>query len=344
MKKSLTVACLGAGFFSQYHYEAWQRNPRCKLVGSADVRIAQAKRSNALKAFSSLEKMLDDVRPDILDIITPPTTHFKAIKTAAQRPIKAIICQKPFCTSIDEAKSAMEFAAATGISLIIHENFRFQPWFRKMKQALNEKLIGDALQFSFRLRTGDGQGADAYLARQPYFRTMPRFLVHETGVHYIDTFRYLFGPIRSVYADLRTLNTHLQGEDAGYIIFEHVSGFRSVLDGNRHLDHKTENTRLTFGEALLEGTDGVLTLEGDGTIYHREFGRTKQSVLMAAKDWGGFSGDCVYALQDHVVSALLDNSALENTATDYLPVLNMVDTIYRSATCGKRLEIPECER
>lgn len=344
MKKSLTVSCLGAGYFSQYHYEAWQRNPRCELVGSADVNFALAKHSGALKAFSTLENMLDDVSPDILDIITPPTTHLKAIKAAAQHPIKAIICQKPFCTSIDEANIATAITAAAGISLIIHENFRFQPWFRKMKQALNENLIGNALQCCFRLRTGDGQGADAYLARQPYFRTMPRFLVHETGVHYIDTFRYLFGPIRSVYADLRTLNTNIQGEDAGYIIFEHENGFRSVLDGNRHLDHKTENTRLTFGEAMLEGTDGVLTLEGNGTIYHRAFGRTEQSVLLAAKDWGGFSGDCVYALQDHVVSALLDNSALENTARDYLPVLNMVDTIYRSATCGKRLEIPECER
>ena len=43
--------------------------------------------------------------------------------------------------------------------------------------------------------TGDGQGPDAYLARQPYFRTMPRFLLRETGIHFIDTFRFLFGEI-----------------------------------------------------------------------------------------------------------------------------------------------------
>ena len=34
---------------------------------------------------------------------------------------------------------------------------------------------------------GDGQGPDAYLARQPYFQAMERFLVHETAIHLIDT-------------------------------------------------------------------------------------------------------------------------------------------------------------
>ena len=36
-------------------------------------------------------------------------------------------------------------------------------------------------------RFGDGQGPRAYLDRQPYFQTMPRLLVHETAIHWIDT-------------------------------------------------------------------------------------------------------------------------------------------------------------
>ena len=37
--------------------------------------------------------------------------------------------------------------------------------------------------------------APAYLERQPYFQTMPRFLVHETAIHLVDVFRFLLGEI-----------------------------------------------------------------------------------------------------------------------------------------------------
>ncbi|MEO0763052.1 MAG: hypothetical protein AAFZ09_14815, partial [Pseudomonadota bacterium] len=66
----------------------------------------------------------------------------------------------------------------------------------------------------------DGQGPDAYHARQPYFQRMPRFLVHETAVHWIDTFRYLMGEAETVYADLRRLNPAIAGEDAAARIGE----------------------------------------------------------------------------------------------------------------------------
>ena len=48
---------------------------------------------------------------------------------------------------------------------------------------------------AFRLRPGDGQGPRAYLDRQPYFQTMPRLLVVETAIHWIDTFRFLMGEV-----------------------------------------------------------------------------------------------------------------------------------------------------
>ena len=73
----------------------------------------------------------------------------------------------------------------------MHENFRFQPWHIKIKELLKNKYIGTPYQISFKMRTGDGQGKNAYLNRQPYFQKMERFLIHETGIHFIDLFRSL---------------------------------------------------------------------------------------------------------------------------------------------------------
>ena len=38
------------------------------------------------------------------------------------------------------------------------------------------------------------------------FQKMEQFLIHETGIHLIDVFRFLFGDIKSVFANLSKLN------------------------------------------------------------------------------------------------------------------------------------------
>jgi len=337
----LRVACLGAGYFAQFHYDAWRRTDRVRLVGACDSDREKAK-ATGLTAFSDLDCLLKMTKPDLLDVITPPTTHLPAIRQAIAHDVQTLICQKPFCTSLEEAREAVVLAEAAGLTMIVHENFRFQPWYRTIKQALETNLIGDVLQLTFRLRTGDGQGPRAYLDRQPYFQEMPRLLIHETGVHWIDTFRYLLGEPDAVYADLRRLNPVIKGEDAGYFILDYANGVRALFDGNRLLDHAAENCRTTLGEVLVEGTSGTLTLSGDGAVRQRHFGDTVQTVLLAAQDWPGFGGDCVKNLIDHVVNGVLDGTSLENEARDYLKVIAIERAVYESDRLGRKIREFDC--
>lgn len=327
----MTVACVGAGYFSQFHYDAWSRIPEVEIVGAMDRSIDFATLTG-YAAFADLQEMLAKTQAQLVDIITPPDTHLEFIKIALAQEVEAIICQKPFCTSLTQAKEATRLCKEAGIPLVIHENFRFQPWYRCIRQAIDNDLIGIVHQITFRLRTGDGQGDDAYLDRQPYFQTMPRLLIHETGVHWIDTFRYLLGKPRSVYAELRTMNPAIAGEDAAYVLFEFDNNKRALFDGNRLLDHAASNHRLTLGECLVEGTTGTLTVNGDGSVCHRAFGAINAQTLMPAQAWPGFGGDCVHALQLHVVRALTSGHSLENIAEDYIEVLEVEAAIYQSAT------------
>ena len=232
-----------------------------------------------------------------------------------------------------------ELAEAAGIPLIVHENFRWQPWYRAIRDQISAGAIGTPLQGTFRLRPGDGQGADAYLARQPYFQTMPRLLIHETGVHWIDTFRFLFGDPVSVYADLRRVNPVIAGEDAGLFAMEHHGGLRSLFDGNRCLDHRAENTRCTMGEGLFEGTDGTLSLEGDGSLHLRAFGKQETKQVLGPDKSENFGGDCTHALQSHVARGLEEGTGFENLARDYLRILDIEDAIYRSAESGRKITL-----
>lgn len=336
--KTHAVACLGAGYFSQFHYGAWSRIPQVTCVGAADQNL-DAARATGFAAFDSLDAMLAQTDPDILDIILPPAAHRTAILTALDAGVKTIICQKPFARALDEAEDLTQRAEQAGARLIIHENFRFMPWYRAIKSEIASGRIGTPLQASFRLRPGDGQGPDAYLDRQPYFQQMPQFLVHETGVHWIDTFRYLFGDPTSVYADLRQINPAIRGEDAGFVLFDHPGGVRSLFDGNRHCDHAADNHRRTMGEAFFEGTQGVLTLLGDGSVTFRAQGSQQLDTVLPSDRWEGFGGDCVHALQQHVVQALRGEGPFENQARDYLQVIRIKDAIYRSAETGQKIAL-----
>lgn len=334
------VACVGAGYFSQFHIGSWQRMERATLVGVCDRDLSRAQdRAEDTPAFDDITTMLETVKPDLLDIILPPPGHAEAVRAGVAAGVQAIICQKPFCQTLAEAEQMTALAADAGIPLIIHENFRFQPWFRFIKKVLDAGKIGEVLQLTFRLRPGDGQGYDAYLDRQPAFRDMPRLLIHETGVHYVDTFSYLLGPPSHVYADLRQVNPVLKGEDAGYVLFDFPSGARALLDGNRNADHQAENTRCTMGEGLIEGTDGTLTLTGDGAVRFRAFGSLEQETVLPPDTHIGFGGDCTHALQSHVISGLLGHETLENIAADYLRVIRIEEAIYQSDTTQSKVEL-----
>jgi D-apiose dehydrogenase len=220
----------------------------------------------------------------------------------------------------------------------VHENFRFQPWYREAHRLLQEGLLGTPRGIGFRLRPGDGQGPEAYLARQPYFQTMQRFLVHETAIHFIDTFRFLLGEIDAVFAWLRRLNPAIAGEDAGYILFRFANGAAGLFDGNRLNEHASDDPRRTMGEMWLEGSGGVLRLDGRGRLWLKPHGGDEREHAFAFED-RGFGGDCVYGLQHHVVQHLLDGGPLENDGAAYLRNVDIEEGVYRSAQEGRWVSI-----
>ena len=299
----LRLATAGSGYFSQFHYEAWRRLD-VELAGictrDPDSARSLARDFGTPAIYGDFAEMLDRVRPDLVDIITPPETHLGFIAAAAQRGIP-MICQKPFTPSLEDAVAAVAIAEAAGVPLVVHENFRFQPWYGEIRRRLESGAIGEPYQVSFRLRPGDGQGPEAYLGRQPYFQKMERFLIHETAIHLIDVFRYLFGEVTSVTAELSRLNPAIAGEDAGLILFGFANGARGLFDGNRLADHAAENRRLTMGEMLVEGADGAIRLSGDGALFHRRHGANREQPIDYRWENRGFGGDSVYRLQSHVL-------------------------------------------
>ncbi|NJS35252.1 MAG: Gfo/Idh/MocA family oxidoreductase [Brachymonas sp.] len=336
------VAVIGAGYFSQFHLHGWAAMPGVEIVAICDADLekatSRAKQFNAACALAHAEELFAIADIDLLDMVTPPASHWNLVAQAMAKGIPTI-CQKPFGQNYKQAVVLVNIAEQAGVPLIVHENFRFMPWYREMRRHLDAGLLGAIHGVAFRLRPGDGQGSDAYLSRQPYFQKLSRFLVMETAVHFIDTFRYLCGEVSAVYAHLRRLNPAIAGEDAGLIHFEFASGAAGYFDGNRLNDHVADNPRRTMGEMWLEGERGVLRLDGNAHLFFKPHHGSEQALTYdRGHDLQFGSGACA-ALQQHIVECFATGQRPENTASDYLRNLLIQEAVYASHAQGRRIAI-----
>jgi predicted dehydrogenase len=338
---TLKVAVVGSGYFSQFHFDAWRRLPGARLVAVCSLEPASlveaAARHLIPRQFAEVGQMLDAVQPDLLDIVTPPAAHLAVLAAAAERGVD-LICQKPLGGDLASARAMVRRAEEAGITLAVHENFRFMPWYREARRLIEAGALGRLLNLGFRLRPGDGQGPRAYLERQPYFQEMPRFLIHETAIHLIDVFRYLCGEVAAVFAHLRRLNPAIRGEDAGHVLFDFASGAAGLFDGNRLTGFAAANPRLTMGEMWLEGEAATLRLDGDGRLFLQPYRGAEREHAYAWQNQG-YGGDCLLALQRHVLAHLAHGAPLENAGRTYLRNLEIEEAIYRSAAIGRWAQI-----
>jgi D-apiose dehydrogenase len=337
------VALIGAGYFAQFHLEAWQRlaqEGQCEFVAVCDADVQKAleaaSKSGALPYADAAQLLLEQAL-DLVDIATPPASHAALLGLALAKQIP-IICQKPVAPSFAEATVLAAQVAQSDTPVWVHENFRWMPWYREMKAAIERDELGRLHDIAFRLRPGDGQGPEAYLSRQPYFQAMPRFLVHETLIHLIDTFRFLMGEVVAVTAQLRRVNPVLVGEDAGYVMFRFASGATGLIDANRLNDHSAKNPRLTMGEAWLAGSNGVMRLDGDGALFWKPHQASEEG---RPYDWRnqGFGGDSVYEQQRHVLNALAGCEAPVNLLGDYMRNVEIEEAIYNSNAQRGEIEL-----
>jgi len=327
---------IGAGYFAQFQAEAWKRLPAAEIVAVADSIAGKARafaeKFSIARAYEFVDEMLDREKPDFVDIATRPESHLPLVKTVAQRGIH-VICQKPMAPTWDECVAMVETCERANVRLFIHENWRWQPWFRETKRLLDAELVGRPFQLSFFWRTGDGRGSEPY-PLQPYFRQMPRLLVYETLVHILDTFRFLGGEIANVYCQNQRVNSAIIGEDQSLIQATFKTRVLGLIDGNRVSG--SVPAPVAMGTMQLEGDRGVLRMSEDGRLHARTHGSAggpnqPEVTLAFEPPTLGYKGDSVFAAQKHLLEGLQTGRPSESDGREYLRTVALVEACYRSA-------------
>jgi predicted dehydrogenase len=339
--KRLKGIGIGAGYFSGFHYDAWTRlREKAEMAAAfaldADQAKAMASRHGIAEghAIEALESVLARIKPDFVDIIAPPHAHRALVELCVAHGV-AIICQKPLGRNFAEAGEIVALTADAGVPFMVHENWRWQPWYREMAKLVGDgKLLGAIHSISTSMRMGDGWAQNAYLERQPYFRDYPRLLIFETGIHFLDTFRFLGGEITSVHARIQRRNPAICGEDAAQIICGFENGATAILDASRYNESEHDNPRHTFGTMRIDCANGHVRFDEHGRLWTKLLGEPVREIGYSPSS-EGFAGDCVLATQDHFVTELAGDRKFESGGSSYLKSMALVEASYRSAAENK---------
>jgi len=320
----------GCGYFGQIQLEAWGRIPGVEIVAACD-RDVQRARASAPAAYADAGEMLRREKLDFLDVATRPDSHLPLVRLAARYKVP-LICQKPMAPEWEAAVAMVEAAEAAETPFMIHENWRWQPWYRETRRRIDAGDIGEPVSYSFQIRQADGLGGHPY-PKQPYFAQMPRLLIYETMVHQIDTARFLFGDVASVTARSRRVNPIIAGEDQAIIVLTHTDGLLGLVDANRFAFPSPKGPAM--GVTRIDGVEGTITIPATGEI-----------VLNETKVWNPppeefYKGDSVRATQEHFIQCLRSGNEFESSGREYLKTFAVVEAAYRSAAGGEAVRIDQ---
>jgi predicted dehydrogenase len=338
--EKLKFAILGCGYWSQFQIGAWQEleGVECVALYNRTKSKAEdlAKRFSIPHVYDDAEEMLRNEKLDFIDIITDVDSHEKFTVLGAIYGID-VICQKPLAPSYEATKRMIKATKDAGVRFYVHENYRWQPQFRRVKEILDSGTIG----LPFRCETG-------FLTAFPLFETQPflaeleQFALTDQGSHQFDVLRYLFGETKTIYCEKQTINPTIKGEDVTTSILKMENGM--VCIQKISFSSPLENEIFPQTLLLIEGNKGSIRLDAEFEIsITTPEGTTKENVPMKSYHWQTDrlkpEPPSIVDINQNILDDMLGKAKAENTGDDNFKTVQLVWAAYDSAASGKIIHL-----
>lgn len=187
MPAVLKSAVIGTGVISKQHLSFLQASQKANIVGVCDLSPAAVNYAvdtfQAAAAYTDYAQMLDEAKPDVVHILTPPATHLP-IATDCLRAGAHVICEKPVAPSFNEFKDLWQISRECDRFLIEDHNYRFNSPVRAIQELVDDGTLGKIQEVEIRmaldLRSG-GRYADENMPSP--IHKMPAGVIHDFITH-----------------------------------------------------------------------------------------------------------------------------------------------------------------
>ena len=219
------VGLIGYGLGgSSFHAPLIAAEPRLRLRVVVTSRAGQVERDHpGTRVVAGADELLADPEVELVVVAAPNAVHHP-LAAAALRAGRHVVVDKPFALSTAEADDLIALAEATDRRLSVFHNRRWDGDFRTVRRVLEAGALGEVATF---------------VSRYDRFRPAPKGswkeaagpgsgLLWDLGPHLVDQAMVLFGPPRTVWADLDVQRPAVEAVDYVHLVLGY-GRLRAVL-------------------------------------------------------------------------------------------------------------------
>jgi predicted dehydrogenase len=345
MMDQVRVGIIGTGFIGGIHAEALHHVPNAEVVAVASqtpgkaAEFAQA--HDIPNAYEDYRALLGRADIDAVTVGIPNYLHAQVVTDAANAG-KHILCEKPFCVTVEQAQQMIDVTRSNHVKLVYGEMLCFAPKYVRAKKLVDEGALGDVFLVK--------QSEEHYGPHSPWFWDVNRSgggVLLDMGCHSIEFARWVLGKplVKSVTATMGTFvhKDKTRGEDHSVCLIEFENGTMGMAENSWAKTGGVDDRCEIYGSQgntcadLLRGS-ALITHSNTGYGYAVEKAETTKgwTFTMFEEIWNyGFPQE-----MQHFVNVVLGEEEPIETGEDGLEVLKIIYAAYQSAGEGRRIEWP----
>jgi predicted dehydrogenase len=272
----IPAAIVGLGRWGRNLVKASLGHERLKIVRAVEPDIKSARgfcAEHHLELTDSLDAVLADGTIGAVLLATPHSLHpAQVIACASAR--KQVFCEKPLALRRSDAARMFQACREAGVALAVGHNRRFWPSMRALREVVASRELGTILHIEGHNSNENSQDVVAGWRLSP--EESPGGGLTGAGLHVLDAFVSMLGPVRRVYAQLHQREQGPPPLDTAVMTLDFVNGVTGSL--------ATVRATPLYWRVHVFGTKGSAEVLDEITMILRKSGGEPQRTSYPAID------------------------------------------------------------
>ena len=272
----INCAIAGLGRWGRALVEASRASGRLNIMQAVETDLTGAKdfcseRNVALT--DSFENMLKDDAVEAVLLATPHSLHHDQVIAAASHG-KQVFCEKPLALRRDHAARMFEACRNTNVVLAVGHNRRFWPSMRNLRKIVANGELGTIIHVEGHNSNENSRKITSGWRLSP--EESPGGGLTGAGLHVLDAFVCMLGPVERVYARLHSREIGPPPIDTAVVALDFANGITGTL--------ATVRATPFYWRVHLFGTSGSAEVLDETTMILRNSGAAPQRLTYPATD------------------------------------------------------------
>jgi predicted dehydrogenase len=272
----IDTAIVGLGRWGRHLVEAASGHQRLRIVRAVEPDIKAAREfcaRHALDLTGELDAVLTDDKIAAILLATPHSLH-PAQVIACARARKQVFCEKPLALTRTDAERMFDACRDAGVVLAVGHNRRFWPSIRALRETLASGQLGTILHVEGHNSNENSQNITSGWRLSA--EESPGGGLTGAGLHVLDAFISMLGPVAKVYARLHSHERSPPPIDTAVLALDFASGVTGTL--------ATVRATPFFWRVHLFGTHGSAEVLDEQTMILRTSGVAPRRLTYPAID------------------------------------------------------------